>query len=46
VRLYRGQSIAFNPGATHTALLDGELIELPAADYTIQVGGDKLKIFC
>ncbi len=46
VRLYRGAYIAFNPGKGRLALLDGDLIELPEADFSLQVGSVKLKLFC
>lgn len=46
VRLYRGTHISFNPGKGQTALLDGDMIDLPEADYNLQVGAVKLKLFC
>ncbi len=46
VRMYRGSDITLSLKKKVTALIDGELVDLPAAEIQLNVGKQKLKLFC
>ncbi|HQL23757.1 MAG TPA: diacylglycerol kinase family protein, partial [candidate division Zixibacteria bacterium] len=46
VRLYRGAYLNFNPGKAQPALLDGDLVELPAQEYNFRISPTRLNLFC